>query len=120
MHPFPAADEFECLIGEEIEQVCIGSFQVQLRFGNRALLALEEGLEQRLPDGTTQAFDCDAANTPALSLHLLLMRPLLHVTRTNDRLTLDFGAAGALTALSELGPYESGQFTTPDGRVLIF
>ena len=26
MHPFPPADEFQCLIGQEIERVCFNAF----------------------------------------------------------------------------------------------
>lgn len=120
MHPFPPTDEFQCLVGEEIQELGIGPWQVRFCFGSGAVLTLEEGLTHYQADGVSEDYDCDASRAGGLSLHRLLMKPIIAVDRQDLTLTLTFQDGARLVALSDLGPYESGQFSTPSGRFLVF
>ncbi len=120
MHPFPPAEELASFTGDAIAQVWLDPFAVRFVFeSNRQVLA-EERIEHFEPDGTCWSYDCEAAAGPPLILHRLLYRRIVAVEREDLRLTFRIEDGSALAIVSELGPYESGHFTSPDGGFTVF
>jgi len=77
-------------------------------------------IEHTEPDGTVWGYDCMAAEGPPLILQRLLNKRIIAVERKDLRLTFRVEDGSSLSIFSELGPYESGQITSPDGAILVF
>jgi len=119
MHPFPPADEFQCLIGQVIERIGLNPYLTSFSIGDSELI-MEHRLSHIEPDGVLWDYNCQSDGGPPLALHRLLMKRVVAIDRAEHTLTMTFEDGARLIAFSELGPYESGQFRTASGRYLIF
>ena len=120
MHPFPPAETLKIFVGDAIAQASLDPYAVQFSFESMRRLVAEHQIEHIEPDGTIWDYDCQAAQRPPLVLHRLLYKPITRVDRDDLRLTFRFEDGSALSILSELGPYESGQIETPETGLIIF
>lgn len=121
MHPFPEdEDTFLKFVGDSIAQVWLDPYGVRLLFESKASLHAEHKLEQTEPDGVLWAYDCQNLTETPVILHRLLGRQIVAIKREDLRLTLAFENGASLAALSELGPYESGNVGTAAGDLIVF
>ena len=120
MHPFPPTEQLQCFVGDAIAQVWLDPYSVQFRFESKRHLVAEQRVEHVEADGTVWAYDCQAAEGSPLVLQRLLYRRIVAVEREALRLTFRLDDGSALSVVSELGPYESGQIQTPERGFVVF
>ena len=120
MHPFPSSAELPDLVGDAIAQVWLDPHGVRFRLESMGDVYVQYRLEHTEPDGSHWTYDCEAEAGPPLVLHRLLYKRIVSVEREDLRLTIGIDDGSSLAILSELGPWESGHFTAPDGDVVVF
>jgi hypothetical protein len=120
MHPFPPEAGLPNFVGDEIVQVWLDPWGVRLLFGSGIQLYIEEGYEQTEPGGKVWAYDCDAANGPAVLIQRHLYQKIVGMKREELRLTLSMADGATLAILSELGPHESGHIDLLNGGMVVF
>jgi hypothetical protein len=121
MHTFPNDEAmFLQLVGDSIAQVWLDPNGVRLLFGSKASLYAEHKIEQTEPSGIVWIYNCQALSETAIVLHRLLYKSILAIKREDLRLTFAFEDGASLSVLSELGPYESGNFSTRTGSLVAF
>ena len=120
MYPFPPAQELQRFAGDVIAQIAMSPYTVQLVFESECQIMAAQRIEHVEPDGRLWSYDCQAKEGAPVIFHRLLNRPIIAVEREDLRLNLRFNNGSALAVLSELGPYESGNITTPEGAFIVF
>jgi hypothetical protein len=120
MHPFPPAHELQRFAADVIEQVALNPYSVQLMFESGCQIMAGQRVVHVEPDGRVWSYDCQAEERAPVILHRLLYRPIVAVEREELSLTFRFDDGSALAVLSELGPYECGNITTPEGAFIVF
>ena len=120
MKPFPACEYLQCFVGDVIDQIRLGPFQVEFCFESMCRLVAEWRLEHTEPNGTVWAYNIQASEYPAIILHRLLRIRVAAIERSDLRLTLCFDEGSALSVDAELGPYESGHIETPEAGLIVF
>ena len=113
MPPMPPAEMLEPFVGDEVAQVRLDPFGLQLSFLNGRQLAIEHVVEHVEPDGTRHRYDCQASERPPLLLHRLLLRPVASVEREELSFTLRFEDGAALVVHAALDGHESGHIVVP-------
>ena len=119
MHPFPAASKLQFLVGSELEQICVGQWQIQFRFDKFQINA-EGDLEHVDKAGTVHRHNTDADRLSPLFLHHLFGQSIQTIEVEPFCLTLIFDAGDIIRVYSDESPYECGQIYDEDGRITVF
>ncbi len=119
MHPFPEASELQFLVGEELNQICLGRWQINLNFGS-VYIAVEGDLDHVDKAGTVRRYNTDESRLSPLFLHQLLGQKVRMLEVEPFRLTLAFKEGDILRILSDEGPYECGQISDENGIQIVF
>jgi len=109
MHPFPPAPELAFLIGQELTQICLGRWDVQLHFASGASISVQGEIGYLDGRGTQDRLDFARAPYPPVRFHDLLQLKVLSLEAQPERLTLIFEDGGRLSVASEDEQYECGQ-----------
>ena len=120
MHVFPDQALLDALLGDEVGQIQLNPYGLGFAFSSGKHLSAEWRVVHVEPDGTSWSIDCQALGASPLVLNRLLYKPIVAVEREDLQLTLRLEDGSALFILSELGPYESGVLTLPDGGFVAF
>lgn len=119
MHPFPNATELHFLIGLELEQVCLGRWQIQLNF-DKVRINIEGALEHIDKHGTLRRHNTDQDRLSPILLHNLFGQKVRVIGVEPLRLTLAFDGDDIIRILSDEGPYECGQIYDEEGQLTVF
>jgi hypothetical protein len=119
MHPFPHAAEIQFLIGAELEQVCLGRWQVQFNF-DKARICVEGDLEHVSKSGIVHRHNTDEDRLLPIYLHHLLGQKVHLIGVEPYCLLLTFDGGDIIRILSDEGPYECGQIYDEEGRIKVF
>ena len=119
MHPFPEASELQFLVGEELNQICLGQWQINLNFGS-ACIAIEGDLEHVDKAGTVRHYNTDESHLSPLFLHQLLGQKVRMLEVEPFRLALAFKDGDSLRIFSDEGLYECGQISDENGIRIVF
>ena len=119
MHPFPEAAKLQFLVGEELEQVCLGPWQIQLNF-HKARIHVEHDLEHVDKSGAVRRHNTDEDRPSPIFLHRLLGQSVRKVEVEPFCLTVTFDGGDMIRVISEDGPYECGQIYDEHGGLTVF
>ena len=119
MHRLPDASKLQFLVGNELEQVCLGYWQVQFNF-DKARISAEGDLEHVDQSGTVHRHNTDESHLAPIFLHHLLGQKVRAIEVQPLCLTLAFTKGDLLRIFSDEGPYECGQIYDEDGRITVF
>tara|TARA_B100001057_G_C22513053_1_gene818712 strand:- start:203 stop:562 length:360 start_codon:yes stop_codon:yes gene_type:complete len=119
MHPFPHAKEIQFLVGAELEQVCLGRWQVHFIF-DKARICVEGDLEHVGKSGTLHRHNTDENRLSPIYLHQLLGQKVQLIDVEPYCLSLAFDSGDIIRILSDEGPYECGQIYDEEGQVTVF
>ena len=119
MHPFPEASELQFLVGVELNQICLGQWQINLDFGS-ACIAVEGDLEHVDKAGTVRRYNTDESHLSPSFLHQLFGQKIRMLEVEPFRLTLAFEDGHILRIFSDEGPYECGQISDENGIQIVF
>ena len=119
MHPFPQATDFNFLIGAELEQVCLGQWQIQLNF-DKARIFVEGELEHVEKSGNLHRHNTDVDRLSPIFLHRLFGQKIHSIEAEPFCLSLAFNDGDIIRILSDDGPYECGQIYDRAGHLTVF
>jgi hypothetical protein len=119
MHAFPEAAKLQFLVGDELEQVCLGQWQIQLNF-HKARIHVEGDLEHIDKFGTVRRHNTDEDRLSPIFLHHLFGQSVRNVEVEPFCLTVAFDGGDTIRIISEEGPYECGQIYDADGGLTVF
>ena len=119
MHPFPQDKELHFLVGAELEQVCLGQWQIQFNFDN-ARICIEGDLEHVDKLGTSRRHNTDEDRLSPIFLHHLVGQKVRLIEVEQFRLTLAFDGGDIIRILSDEGSYECGQIYNEHGEITVF
>lgn len=119
MRPFPPPAELQFLIGRELEQICLGTWQVQFLF-DKASISVESDLEHIDKSGTLRRHNTDEDRLAPILLHHLIGQKIRLIEVEPLRLTLVFDRGDIIRILTEEGPYECGQIYDDANQLTVF
>lgn len=119
MHRFPEASKLHFLVGDELEQICLGRWQTQFNF-DKARISLESGFEHVGRSGTVRRHNTDDGYLSPIFLHHLLGQKVRVLVSEPFCLTLGFDGGDTVRIFSDEGPYECGQIYEKDGLIAVF
>lgn len=119
MHRFPDASELQFLLGNELEQICLGQWQIQFNF-DFARVCVEGELEHLDRTGTVRRHNTDEDRLAPVLLHHLFGQKISKVEVERFCLTLAFNGGDTLRIFSDEGAYECGQIYDKDGEITVF
>jgi hypothetical protein len=119
MHPFPDASKLQFLIGNELEQICLGQWLIQFNF-DFARISVEGDLAHLDKRGTVRRHTTDEDRLAPVLLHHLFGQKISEIEVDPFRSTLAFDAGDALRIFSSDGPFECGQIYNKDGEITVF
>ncbi len=109
MKPFPPAEKFSFLQGNEVSSVTLGPYQIDIQFVEGSSLNIEHGLEYTDADGLTHTHDPQRRSGPdPVTFHHLVGDCIARIETSGLRMTFTFVSGRKLIVLSQEGPYESG------------
>jgi len=123
MHKFPDASDLQFLVGLEVGQVCLDPWTVQLRFGDGGQITIEGEFQHTDLRGDVHIHQAgEERDTGPFFLGELVQDRISGLEATPLRLTLSFSNGGAVSILTEEGPYECGQIYAPGepSRLIVF
>lgn len=119
MHPFPELPQLQFLIGSDLEQICLGIWQIDLSFSKGAI-SVQGDLEHLAQDGSVRRHNTDEDRLAPICLHHLLGQKVCTVEREPFLLALGFEGGDTIRIFSEDGPYESGHLYNEAGLMTVF
>ena len=119
MRPFPLASKLQFLVGNELEQICLGFWQFQFTFKS-GHITVEGDLEHVDEAGAVRRHNTDADRVSPLCIHHLLGQKVRSVSVEDFCLTLAFERGDLLRIFSEEGPFECGQIYDDTGLMTVF
>jgi hypothetical protein len=119
MHPFPETPKLQFLVGAELEQVCLGPWQIQFNF-DKGRISVEGELEHLDKSGKVRRHNTVENRLAPFLLHHLFGQKVRLIEVEPYRLTLAFDGGDIIRILSDEGPYECGQIYDEDGLLAVF
>ena len=119
MHPFPDTSKLQFLVGAQLEQICLGRWQVQFTF-DKARVSVEGALEHVGKTGAVRQHNTDEARLSPSFLHHLFGQKVRVIDVEPYRLSLAFDGGDIVRIFSHEGPYECGQIYDEDGQITVF
>jgi len=119
MHPFPEASSLQFLVGKELEQVCLGQWQIQLNF-DKGHISIEGDLEHVDKAGAVRRHNTDESRLSPIVLHHLFGQKVQMISVEPFCLTLAFNGGDIVRIFSDEGPYECGQIYNEEGKMTVF
>jgi hypothetical protein len=119
MHPFPPAPDLQFLVGQELEWIGLGQWQIQLNF-DKGRIAVEGDLEHVDKAGSVRRHNTDEDRLSPLFLHHLFGQRVQHISVEPFCLTLTFDGGDIIRIFSDEGIYECGQIYDEAGKLTVF
>ena len=119
MNPFPPTAELQFLVGTELREVCLGLWQVHLRF-DVGHINVEAPLEHIDGAGIVRRHNTDADRLSPILMQCLLGQKVQMILVEPFCLTLGFEQGDLLRIFSDDGQYECGQIYDEAGLVSVF
>jgi hypothetical protein len=119
MHPFPAPSSLQFLIGKELQQICLGYWQIQFNF-DEGQISVEGDLEHVDKEGAVRRHNTDKDRLSPMILHHLLAQKVQTISVQPFCLTLAFSGGDTIRIFSDEGPYECGQIYDETGKFTVF
>ena len=119
MHPFPSAADLHFFVGKELQQICLGQWQVWLHFGGKAHISIEGGFEHVDKAGFVRSHNLEERLAPICFRNLCGQKVRL-VEVQKLRLTLAFDGGDLIRVHTDEGPYERGQIYDDKGDLTVF
>ena len=114
MHPFPASEDLQFLIGLEIGQVCLDPWSTQFRFSEGGQMSIEGQFEHVDVQGCSHIHQSgDKRDVGPVFLRALTQQRIEALEVGPLSLTLRFSSGATLRIQSDGGPYECGQIYPP-------
>ncbi|HEV7281566.1 MAG TPA: hypothetical protein VGN57_15300 [Pirellulaceae bacterium] len=117
MYGVPQDVEWSFLVDRELEQVCIGLYDLILNFHNGVSISVTSSCTTRIA-GSAAAWSAGATQG-AEGVLLLLRRKATSVSTTDRSLTLKFEGGDSWTAYDNDERYESFTVTSPNGLIVV-
>ncbi|MGJ8586384.1 MAG: hypothetical protein ACSHXD_20020, partial [Marinosulfonomonas sp.] len=102
MHPFPETSTLQYFVGAEIEQICLGRWQIQFNF-DKARISVEGDLEHVDKGGTVRRHNTDEDRLSPFFLHHLFGQKVSVIEVEPFRLTLAFDRGDMIRVFSNEG-----------------
>ncbi len=119
MHNIDKNTNFNCLLGEELIQLCIGQYQVQLKFHINTTISTECKLHLIRPDNSLIEIYSDNANSTK-NLVCLLGEKITEIkTNYQDELSLMFSNHHKLIIFGTNKNFESFEIWHKDQQLLL-
>jgi hypothetical protein len=116
MHGFPSDFTVEGLVGSDLQQICIGKYDVQFRFSSGTFIAVQGGA-RILKNETQVSLWTEEGSWDTLAFHELLNHSVIrYVVTSKDVLQIDFDNGLILELIDDSDQYESMQIY-PNGKL---
>lgn len=119
MHPFPDASRLSFLVGDELEHLCLGRWQIDFNFAE-ARLSVAGDLEHGDKLGSFRRHNTDEDRLSPILLHRLIGQKVRLIEVEPLCLTLAFERGDVLRIHTEESAYECGQIYNKDELVVVF
>lgn len=117
MQPFPDRSKLQFLVGNDLDQICLGYWQTQFNF-DKARISVEWTFDHVDKAGMARRHNSEEDRLAPLFLHHLLAQKVRSVEVEPFCLTIGFNGGDILRIWSYEGPYECGQIYDEDGRIM--
>ena len=116
MHGFPSDLTVEGLVGSDLQQICMGKYDVQFRFGSGTFIAVQGGA-RILKNETQVAIWTDEGSWDTPAFHELLNQSVIrYFVASKDVFQIDFDNGLILELIDNSDRYESMQIY-PNGKL---
>ena len=120
MHGFPAGMDLTPFVGVDLNQICLGRFQVNFCFNGAGTISCRGLWELRAPDGELIDAECPHESRDYYRLHYILDQQVVRYAVDPPRsFTLVFGTGHALTICDDSEQYESVVMWMDNGVVVV-
>jgi hypothetical protein len=114
MHPFPAPEDLQFLIGLEVGQVCLDPWSTQFHFSEGGQITIEGQFEHVDAQGRSHIHQSgDEQDVGPVFLRALTQQRVEALEVEPFNLTLRFSSGETLRVKSDEGPHEYGQIYPP-------
>jgi hypothetical protein len=119
MHRFPDISKFQFLFGNELLQICLGQWQIQLNF-DKGRISIDSDLEHIDKNGTIRRHNTEEDRLSPLFIHRLLGQSVQTIESEPFCLVIGFDNGDTIRIFTDEGPYECGQIYDDSGLLIVF
>ncbi len=116
----PAELDLTPFVGVDLNQICLGRFQVQFHFSGAGVISCESYWDLRGPTGELIDAECPHEARDCYRLHHILDQQVVRYAVDSPRsFTLVFGTGHALTVCDDSEHYESATLRMDSGVLIV-
>ncbi|WP_027360720.1 hypothetical protein [Desulforegula conservatrix] len=116
MYLLPEKLKLNELVGHQINMICVGPYDAQVKFENGIIIQSSYKLEFEVKGLKTLCFDCEWLDTS--SVHIFVTKEVVSVIRESDTVfRIELTGDSAICFHTEESMYESINIIMPDGTL---